>query len=233
MGPGRLPRRRHLGGGAGPPADPGPRRADDGLRASPGSSRSGGSTSVTAPRDVLVATAIHVGAGGTGALRHLGPPDPPRPHRPARPAAGERGRDGGAGAAAGLPPRPPGRPRHGGDGGRRARRDGQGAARRGAGRRPSCSSPTPAGRTSAGPRSPPAASAPGCGVETPWGCPAVRRGRTLYFESSDDLSACPRLSDRDGEPCSAVCVPDHDPRDADRRHPRHRARRPAALVAPR
>ena len=49
--------------------------------------------------------------------------------------------------------------------------------------------------------------APGCGVETPWGCPAVRRGRTLYFESSDDLSACPRLSDRGGEPCSAVCVP--------------------------
>ena len=49
--------------------------------------------------------------------------------------------------------------------------------------------------------------APGCGVETPWGCPAVRRGRTLQFESSDDLSACPRLSDRGGEPCSAVCVP--------------------------
>ncbi len=47
----------------------------------------------------------------------------------------------------------------------------------------------------------------GCGVETPWGCPAVRRGRTLFFESSDDLSACPRLSDRNGEPCSAVCVP--------------------------
>jgi diguanylate cyclase (GGDEF)-like protein len=51
------------------------------------------------------------------------------------------------------------------------------------------------------------AGAPGCGVETPWGCPAVRRGRTLQFSSSDDLSACPRLSDRGGEPCSAVCVP--------------------------
>lgn len=49
--------------------------------------------------------------------------------------------------------------------------------------------------------------APGCGVETPWGCPAVRRGRTLQFESSEDLSACPRLSARGGEPCSAVCVP--------------------------
>jgi len=49
--------------------------------------------------------------------------------------------------------------------------------------------------------------APGCGVETPWGCPAVRRGRTLFFESSDDLSSCPRLSDRAGDPCSAICVP--------------------------
>ncbi len=39
---------------------------------------------------------------------------------------------------------------------------------------------------------------PGCGVETPWGCPAVRRGRTLHFENSDDLSACPRLSARGG-----------------------------------
>ena len=48
---------------------------------------------------------------------------------------------------------------------------------------------------------------PGCGVETPWGCPAVRRGRTLHFADSDALSACPRLSDRDGDPCSAVCVP--------------------------
>ena len=49
--------------------------------------------------------------------------------------------------------------------------------------------------------------APGCGVETPWGCPAVRRGRTLRFESSDALGACPRLADRGGSPCSAVCVP--------------------------
>jgi diguanylate cyclase (GGDEF)-like protein len=35
----------------------------------------------------------------------------------------------------------------------------------------------------------------------------VRRGRTLLFDNRDDLSACPRLSDRGGEPCSAVCVP--------------------------
>src|SRR3546814_1328868 len=49
--------------------------------------------------------------------------------------------------------------------------------------------------------------APGCGVETPWGCPAVRRGRTLTFDRSDHLGACPRLRDRGGDPCSAVCVP--------------------------
>ncbi len=48
---------------------------------------------------------------------------------------------------------------------------------------------------------------PGCGVETPWGCPAVRRGRTLRFEDSENLSACPRLADRGGDACSAVCVP--------------------------
>lgn len=53
----------------------------------------------------------------------------------------------------------------------------------------------------------PGSAAPGCGVETPWGCPAVRRGRTLRFDSSDSLAACPRLRDRGGEPCSAVCVP--------------------------
>jgi diguanylate cyclase (GGDEF)-like protein len=35
----------------------------------------------------------------------------------------------------------------------------------------------------------------------------VRQGRTLRFSSSDDLSACPRLAGRDGEPRSAVCVP--------------------------
>ena len=49
--------------------------------------------------------------------------------------------------------------------------------------------------------------APGCAVETPWGCPAVRQGRTLRFDSSADLSACPRLSGRDGGAVSAVCVP--------------------------
>jgi len=46
----------------------------------------------------------------------------------------------------------------------------------------------------------------GCTVATPWGCPAVRRGQTLQFASSESLSACPRLTER-GTACSAVCVP--------------------------
>ena len=39
---------------------------------------------------------------------------------------------------------------------------------------------------------------PGCGVETPWSCPAVRRGQSLAFASSESLDACPRLRDVSG-----------------------------------
>lgn len=53
----------------------------------------------------------------------------------------------------------------------------------------------------------PGRAAPCCDVETPWGCPAVRQGRTLRFERSDDLAACPRLGGREGGVVSAVCVP--------------------------
>jgi diguanylate cyclase (GGDEF)-like protein len=50
---------------------------------------------------------------------------------------------------------------------------------------------------------------PGCGVESPWACPAVRRGQTLLFPNSDSLGACPRLRDRGrlDHACSATCVP--------------------------
>lgn len=48
---------------------------------------------------------------------------------------------------------------------------------------------------------------PGCGVETPWSCPAVRRSKTMTFERSDDLDACPQLRDRPDGACSAMCVP--------------------------
>jgi len=47
---------------------------------------------------------------------------------------------------------------------------------------------------------------PGCGVLSPWSCPAVRHGSTLAFENSDSIRSCPHLS-RHSEPCSAVCSP--------------------------
>lgn len=49
--------------------------------------------------------------------------------------------------------------------------------------------------------------APGCAVETPWGCPAVRRGQTLRFSSALDLSSCPRMRERETSDFSATCVP--------------------------
>ena len=53
----------------------------------------------------------------------------------------------------------------------------------------------------------PAHGGPGCGVESPWGCTAVRRGHEMLFESSRALNACPRLVERAGDACSAMCVP--------------------------
>lgn len=52
----------------------------------------------------------------------------------------------------------------------------------------------------------PEAGGPGCGVETPWQCVAIRRGRTATFRSSESLDACPRLRGR-GSACAAVCMP--------------------------
>ena len=51
-----------------------------------------------------------------------------------------------------------------------------------------------------------AAPSPGCAVGTPWGCPAVRRGRTLEFADSEALATCPHLEAR-REELSALCVP--------------------------
>jgi diguanylate cyclase (GGDEF)-like protein len=48
---------------------------------------------------------------------------------------------------------------------------------------------------------------PGCGVDTPAGCPAVRRGHPLVFGSPHDIDACPRLADRPHPVGSAVCIP--------------------------
>lgn len=48
---------------------------------------------------------------------------------------------------------------------------------------------------------------PGCGVTTPWDCPAVRRGHTRQFPTSDALDACPHLRNRPAGAMSATCVP--------------------------
>jgi diguanylate cyclase (GGDEF)-like protein/PAS domain S-box-containing protein len=51
------------------------------------------------------------------------------------------------------------------------------------------------------------AGTPGCPVQSPFACVAVRRGNPVVFETSESLNACPKLRDRPGGPCSAVCVP--------------------------
>ncbi len=53
----------------------------------------------------------------------------------------------------------------------------------------------------------PSAGAPGCGVQSPFSCVAVRRGSAVVFDSSEELNACPHLRERPEGACSAVCVP--------------------------
>lgn len=52
-----------------------------------------------------------------------------------------------------------------------------------------------------------AAGSPGCPVESPRKCVAVRRGNVMEYEDSRKLNACPYLRDRSTDPTSAVCVP--------------------------
>jgi len=53
----------------------------------------------------------------------------------------------------------------------------------------------------------PGSDSPGCGVQSPSDCPAITRGRTMRYEDSDAINACPMLSGRAVGRCSAVCVP--------------------------
>ena len=53
----------------------------------------------------------------------------------------------------------------------------------------------------------PGAEAPGCTVESPFSCMAVRRGNPVTFADSEALNACSKLRDRACGPVSAVCVP--------------------------
>jgi len=52
----------------------------------------------------------------------------------------------------------------------------------------------------------PANGSPCCGVGTPWGCPAVRRGQAVEFLDSRALATCPHLESR-AERISALCLP--------------------------
>jgi diguanylate cyclase (GGDEF)-like protein len=52
----------------------------------------------------------------------------------------------------------------------------------------------------------PLAGAPGCQVEAPFECPAVRRASPQSFPTSTAVNACPHLRDRPGDPRSAHCV---------------------------
>src|SRR5690606_19580335 len=42
---------------------------------------------------------------------------------------------------------------------------------------------------------------------SPWDSIAARTGKTLIYESTEQLDTCPHLRSRLTEPCSAVCVP--------------------------
>lgn len=53
----------------------------------------------------------------------------------------------------------------------------------------------------------PSLGGPGCPVDSPRGCAAIRRGQTQVFESSRMLNVCPKLPEHAGGACSAVCVP--------------------------
>lgn len=57
----------------------------------------------------------------------------------------------------------------------------------------------------------PRAGAPGCPVDSPYACQAVRRGASVSFPDSDALNACPKLRLRDAAAprVSAHCVPLH------------------------
>jgi diguanylate cyclase (GGDEF)-like protein len=53
----------------------------------------------------------------------------------------------------------------------------------------------------------PLAGAPGCAVDSPFSCVAVRRGHAVNFADSDALDACPKLRGRAAGAVSATCVP--------------------------
>jgi diguanylate cyclase (GGDEF)-like protein len=53
----------------------------------------------------------------------------------------------------------------------------------------------------------PLADPPTCPVDSPDHCPAARRAQPQVFRDSEAIDACPKLRDRAGGRCSALCVP--------------------------
>ena len=53
----------------------------------------------------------------------------------------------------------------------------------------------------------PSAGSPGCSVESPFSCVAVRRGSATTFQDSSAINSCPQLRNRPCGAVSAVCVP--------------------------
>ena len=53
----------------------------------------------------------------------------------------------------------------------------------------------------------PGAGAPGCPVDSPKSCAALRGSQRMVYESSRMLNVCPKLPQHEGAPCSAVCIP--------------------------
>jgi diguanylate cyclase (GGDEF)-like protein len=51
------------------------------------------------------------------------------------------------------------------------------------------------------------AGAPGCPVDSPHACAAIRRGQTVAYRTSRDLNVCPKLTQHENAPCSAICSP--------------------------
>jgi diguanylate cyclase (GGDEF)-like protein len=48
---------------------------------------------------------------------------------------------------------------------------------------------------------------PNCPVDSPQACAALRRGQTVAYETSRALNVCPKLTQHEGDACSAVCSP--------------------------
>ena len=182
--------------------------------------------------DVMLATAIHVGLAGLALFLTSARPIRRDLDRAARAAARQRGRDGRTGPAAGLPARPAGRARHGRDRGRRARGHRQGAPGRGAGpgrapRRRRQPRPPPPRRHRAGQRGARLRGRDAVGLprRSPGPHPLLREQRR-------PLGVPAPVGPRRGAVLRRL-RPDHDPRHAHRRHPRHRTRRRTTAGPPR